>query len=116
MNDCFDVCKLLLCGDIEENPGPSVNEMFERLLEGQKNIKDKLAEVKKRLEETEKTVNIFFESTVEKRVNEISVKADTLDKLTECVFSIDKTLKMHETKLVELEDCSRRNNLVFGIK
>lgn len=28
MNDCFDVCKLLLCGDIEENPGPSVNEMF----------------------------------------------------------------------------------------
>lgn len=93
VSDCFNVCKLLLCGYIEENPGPSVNEMVEKLLEGQKNIKDELAEVKKRLEETEKSVSAFFErmSTIEKRVNEMSVKADSIDQLSACVLDIEKS-------------------------
>ncbi|KAH9359807.1 hypothetical protein HPB48_015820 [Haemaphysalis longicornis] len=47
--DCFQACKLLLCGDIELNPGPTAEEMLQSLLAGQQAIRGDLADVKDRL-------------------------------------------------------------------
>lgn len=47
---CFCVCKLLVCGDVEENHGPTVDEMFETIINGQKAIGSDIAEIKTHLD------------------------------------------------------------------
>ncbi|XP_072142792.1 uncharacterized protein [Dermacentor andersoni] len=115
--ECY-VCKLLLCGDVELNPGPSNADMLQTLIQGQKAIRDDLAELKKRLEDAEKTVNAFSTrmAHLETNVSEIAHKVDNCEILSNSVEKLQQTLVLQQAKLVELEDRSRRSNLVvFGI-
>lgn len=75
---------LMLCRDIESNPGPSTTqELLKQLLDGQKCIQERL---------------------------------DTIESKLKKVDSIEKSVQCLERRLVDLEDRSRRINLiVFGI-
>lgn len=92
------VSLLLLCGDVEQNPGPSIEEMFEQLLDGQKSVTSRLDAIEEKLKPVEASVVV---------VNELGPKIATLE----------KTIQNLEKKLVELEDRSRRSNLiVYGVE
>nr|XP_054920891.1 uncharacterized protein LOC126518652 [Dermacentor andersoni] len=99
--ECYHVCKLLLYVDTRP-----------------KAIRDDLAELKKRLEDAEKTVNAFSTrmAHLETNVSEIAHKVDNCEILSNSVEKLQQTLVLQQAKLVELEDRSRRSNLVvFGI-
>ncbi|XP_037518481.1 uncharacterized protein LOC119395575 [Rhipicephalus sanguineus] len=116
--ECFDVCKLLLCGDVELNPGPTNAEMLQTLIQGQQAIRDDLAELKNRLEVAEKSVSSFSTrmTKLETNVREIARKMDNFETLNNSVEKIQQTLMLQQEKLTELEDRSRMSNLVvFGI-
>lgn len=116
--DCLISCKLLLCGDVEENPGPSVEEMFQSLVSGQQAIREYIASLKERLESTEKAVHGF-----EKRLNNLECSMVKLkarncehEEVNAAVDGVQKLLKVHQEKLVDLENRSRRSNLIiFGV-
>lgn len=116
--ECYHVCKLLLCGDVELNPGPTNTEMLQTLIQGQQAIRDDLAELKKRLEVAEKSVTSFSTrmTKLETNVREIARKVDNFETLHSSAEKIQQTLMLQQEKLTELEDRSRMSNLVvFGI-
>lgn len=41
-NDCGNVLRLLLSGDIETTPGPSTEEMFAEIMQGQNSVRTEL--------------------------------------------------------------------------
>lgn len=89
---------LLLCGDIEQNPGPSPDEMLNEILVGQKLIQKRLDAIEAKLQKVE-------ESAL--KCVEIGTK----------ITNLERTVLQLERKLVDLEDRSRRNNLiVFGMQ
>lgn len=49
-------CKLILCGDVETNPGPSTEQMFQQLLSGQNAIKKELLDLIKQHQVTEMSI------------------------------------------------------------
>lgn len=84
LDECFCACKLLACGDVEENPGPTVEDMFQTLLEGQQAIRADIAGLKARLEITESTVTSLGGrlSNTEAKVNEIQTEASETEHLS----------------------------------
>lgn len=87
----------MLCGDVEPNPGPPMEEMLNQLLSGQK-------EIQKRLD------------AMELKLKNVEALASNVKELSSKVSGLEKTVRILENKLVDLEDRSRRNNvLVFGI-
>lgn len=107
----FSFCELMMCGDVEENPGPSVEEMFQSVMDGQQAIRDDSASLKMCLETREKAVNSF-----EKRLTQLeeNVKANTsaAASLVTTVGKMEETLKLQQGKLIDLEDCSRRSIVI----
>ncbi|XP_049273573.1 uncharacterized protein LOC119399789 [Rhipicephalus sanguineus] len=89
------VCSLLImCGDVESNPGLNTEELLRQILDGQKTMQARL-------------------DTIESKV-ENSTAAFT--ELTSKISSLEATIQTIQTKLIDLEDRSRRNNLlVFGL-
>ncbi|XP_077544496.1 uncharacterized protein LOC144156367 [Haemaphysalis longicornis] len=93
----FVVSLLLLSGDVESNPGPTVEELLEQLLEGQKNVEKRLDAIDLKLKLVESCVS---------EVKEFGGKLSALE----------KTVQRLEKQIVDLEDRGRRNNLlVFGV-
>ncbi|XP_077553111.1 uncharacterized protein LOC144167823 [Haemaphysalis longicornis] len=93
----FVVSLLMLCGDIESNPGPTVEELLDELLTGQKNIQTRLDAIEAKLKQVEAAASA---------IKEVNVK----------VSSLERTVQYLEHKVIDLEDRSRRNNIiVFGI-
>lgn len=116
--DCFDVCKLLLCGDVETNPGPTVEEMFESLMNGQAIIHKEIADLKIQQSGTDKSVTEVLSriAEVDKVLLELKVKSLEVDALKKTVNKLEETITLQNAKLANLEDRSRRSNLViFGV-
>ncbi|XP_077485464.1 uncharacterized protein LOC144095668 [Amblyomma americanum] len=89
---------LIICGDVEPNPGPSTEQLLGELLEGQKQIRNRLDDIESRL-----------------KIYEDSVSA--ISEVCSVARSLEKKVQGLELKLTDLEDRSRRNNLlVFGVK
>lgn len=88
---------LMLCGDIEPNPGPETEKMLRKLLEGQKSMHKKLEKLENRLKNVEDSVAI---------VKELGAK----------LVNLEHTATQLDKKLTKLEDRSSQNNLlVFGV-
>ncbi|KAH9383211.1 hypothetical protein HPB48_024046 [Haemaphysalis longicornis] len=92
----FFLSLLMQCGDVEPNPGmksQTTEQLLAELLQGQKSIGDRLSEIESKLVKVE---------TLASKFSEVSSKITSLQKL--------------QDKLVDLEDRSRRNNLlIFGV-
>ncbi|XP_049272181.1 protein unc-13 homolog C-like isoform X4 [Rhipicephalus sanguineus] len=88
---------LLLCGDVEPNPGPDVQKLLAELLDGQKSIRKRLDGIELKL----------------KKVEEVATAVNEVKTMT---YKLEKRVVSLESKLADLEDRNRRNNLiVFGI-
>lgn len=95
---------------MESNPGPTVEQMFQAILDGQKEIKAEIADLKTRLEGTEETIESFGV-----RLNALEANVNgTHGKLTTTVETVQ--VQTQNAKFIDLENYTRRSNLiVFGI-
>lgn len=96
----FAFSLLMLSGDVEPNPGhgPMTDELVIELLNGQKKIE-------KQLDEIEMKLKVVEESAL------------AIKEVSKIVSGLKKSVQMLQEKFVDLEDRSRRNNLlVFGVK
>ncbi|XP_075740604.1 uncharacterized protein LOC119185373 isoform X1 [Rhipicephalus microplus] len=93
----FACALLILCGDIESNPGPTTEELLTEILAGQKVIQKRLDEIEQKFKVVDSTASLIKE-------------------VSSVTHLLDKKVKDMEKKLVDLEDRGRRNNLlVFGV-
>lgn len=92
---------LLLCGDIEMNPGPGLEQIAKMLADIATDVKD-IKE--KRL------------SDIEKKLDALSGLEGKVNACQEQLSSLAKTISVLETKIDQLENHSRRSNLiVYGL-
>ncbi|CAN7992876.1 unnamed protein product, partial [Ixodes hexagonus] len=116
--DCFLVCWLLLCGDVESNPGPATQEMLQTLLDGQACIQRDITEFRDQQTAADKTVNEMHAkfSEIDGILKELREKCSQIDHLETIVTSLRSTVLQQSIKISDLEDRSRRSNLViFGV-
>lgn len=114
----YHACKLLLCGDIECNPGPTVEYMFERIIETQKAIQQDISNL------------MTMQPTLRESLEMLSARMNNIDKVfTESQASLNPIAPIEQHmrllqqsfgtqhhKLIGLEDHSRRCNIiVYGI-
>lgn len=115
---CLCVCKLILCGDVEQNPGPPVEEMFRQLQNGQSTILEELAAIRSKLVATESTVTALSNrwNELDKKVADICEKNVQIQTLQDKIVSLEQKIGQQAEKMVDFEDRSRRSNLViYGI-
>lgn len=68
-NDCVNVCKLLLSGNVETNPGTTTEEMFTEIMPGQNTIRTEL-------------VNLRTQQNItDNKVDELRAKLSDVDNL-----------------------------------
>lgn len=116
---CFCACRLILCGDVEQNPGPTVEEMFEQLQRGQSTILSELSDIRNRLVATETTVTALSNrwNEIDKMMADVREKNSQIQTLQEKIVSLEERLGQQTEKIVDFEDRSRRSNLiVYGIQ
>ncbi|XP_029822697.2 uncharacterized protein LOC115308770 [Ixodes scapularis] len=117
---CRDLISALLLqsGDVETNPGPSIQESLDQLLAGQSEMRKEIREI------NEKQLSLdSFVRDVLTRLDKAEKDIDALQKkerdspLLQVIADIQQANKLQERRLVELENRSRKDNLViFGIE
>lgn len=109
--ECFCAMRLLLCGDIESNPGPTVEELLLKVLEGQNELRNEICGLKGMFVDIKQRFD-----GIEKHITELKTKSSKLDVLDNLVSTYQKSVSFQTHKLTDFEDRSRRSNLVvFGI-
>ncbi|XP_077486853.1 uncharacterized protein LOC144098234 [Amblyomma americanum] len=101
----------MLCGDVELNPGPetdsdsmSAQEMLKQLILGQQKLTDEMAALR------------AHNAKMEKMFCEFTQQLDLLKDQSTRVENLEKTVTFLREKIIDLEDRSRRSNLVvFGV-
>lgn len=98
------MCLLVLCGDVEVNPGPTVEEMLESLILGQNKITSEIAALRAQQDD------------MQKLMSEWALRFAEMEKRAARVDNLEKTIVSLQAKITDLEDRSRRANLVvFGV-
>lgn len=108
----------MLCGDIESNPGPDIQEILDKVLEGQKEILKSISVIN-----SEQTAQRATLTAVLQKVSNLETLLDTMNKSTCRIDNFDTSLNVLKTsvadqseKIVDIEYRSRRSNLiVFGL-
>lgn len=93
--------------------------MFAKIQSGQETILKELTDVRERLTMTENTVANFDTrwNDLDKLLLEIREKTLQIDTLQTKVSNLERVIEQQSQKLVDLEDRSRRSNLVvFGVE
>uniref|UniRef100_L7LUT5 Putative tick transposon n=1 Tax=Rhipicephalus pulchellus TaxID=72859 RepID=L7LUT5_RHIPC len=123
---------LLLCGDVESNPGPPKEQPSDALTEVLRTLRD-LNQITKRMEDNQKemlgtiTELKTHQETVVGAISEIKARLATVETQTgslekwqhelgdvvEAVGGITKEAAVLRSRLDDAEDRSRRNNLLF---
>uniref|UniRef100_A0A6M2D579 Putative transposase domain-containing protein n=1 Tax=Rhipicephalus microplus TaxID=6941 RepID=A0A6M2D579_RHIMP len=88
--------------------------MCEKLLWGQATIRDELSEMKTRLNDTERVLRDYGSKiqSINKILQELNLKAPAVTSLETSTASPQTMMAWQNSKLVDLEDRSRRSNLV----
>lgn len=109
-----------LCGDVELNPGPTytLEEKVSMILDGQKDQTRTLNDIKRDQRSLQKSVNENTENFKSLDVRMIRLES-AIHKATELeavVRDLTKTVQLLVRKVDDLENRSRRNNLIiFGL-
>ncbi|CAN8023497.1 unnamed protein product [Ixodes persulcatus] len=120
LSDCWNVFMLLLLsGDIESNPGPTEIEVtLQMILDNQSNMTKQLQEVKAgqdslRQEMTGINAKIAGFKTALANIEKEMAQVASLKK---SVAILERTVRQQNDRLIDLENRSRRNNLlIFGL-
>ncbi|XP_077551934.1 uncharacterized protein LOC144166231 [Haemaphysalis longicornis] len=104
--DCWSVLlRLLMAGDVEENPGPTAAQQLQTILENQAAFDRRLTGIHDQLAQIH--TNTDGLAGLVASVQELNAKIEVLE----------HTVKAQAEKLTEFENRSRRNNLlVFGVE
>lgn len=112
---CSLPTNLLVCGDIESNPGPTEKEMLEALLAGQAKTNEIIEAIRSNQNVIESKI-----STLTERVQRMDQQLLLLNKLGNQVSEIETSVSNFEQglsslsrKVDDLENRSRRNNLIL---
>nr|XP_037284777.1 LOW QUALITY PROTEIN: uncharacterized protein LOC119177400 [Rhipicephalus microplus] len=112
--DAWTVILILLAGDVEQNPGPNTDDlikMMNTMLASQEELKKKIENLATAHDKLESTVNARMDDVmVAIKKQKVEIKA-----LQTEVTALKGNLQLHQRRLNDLEDRSRRRNLViFG--
>uniref|UniRef100_A0A6B0V913 Tick transposon n=1 Tax=Ixodes ricinus TaxID=34613 RepID=A0A6B0V913_IXORI len=118
MYDCFLVCRLLLCGDVESNLGLDSDCMLDNILKGQAKILNGIDDLKSQLVASDAVI-----ASLRTKVTELERLLQLMSSSTSKIDGLDSTLSLLQSntaqqteKLVDLEDRSRRSNLgIYGL-
>lgn len=115
--DCWSVLLLVLCGDVETNPGPQT-----RSSDDLNEHKDVLSAILEELKEIKTAANKRDETLtrISSNLDEVlklsKANKEKIQTLQHTVEHLKKTVAIQGKRLNDYEDRSRRNNLVvFGI-
>lgn len=106
---------LLSCGDIEANPGPCKNEMLSKILAGQDKISNTIKKVQTSQNEIEKKFCALTErlGRLERQLTDLNSLNSKVNDMETSVSSVKKQLSALISKMDDLENKSRRNNLLI---
>ncbi|XP_070395933.1 uncharacterized protein [Dermacentor albipictus] len=114
IDEAWNVLLLLLAGDVEVNPGPSGIELM--LKNMQETLQASITSVSVSQTSLEKTMNDRFDK-LNDVLTVIAKHTEQLDQLRSEVNSLKETIHNQQKKLNDLEDRSRRRNLIiFGLE
>lgn len=85
---CFLMLQLLLCGDVELNPGPTNQELLSKILDGQNLLRSELADLKRKTEGMIAELKTRF-TAIEEHITELKLKSARLNDL-------ENTIKMYK--------------------
>lgn len=118
MYECFLVCELLVCGDVESNPGPDIESTLSDITAGQNVVIQAIAELKSQLTASQAALVAVNARVVEldKFLQEVKQSTDQIYDINSAIESLRGSVTQQSEKLVDLEDRSRRSNLVvYGV-
>ncbi|CAN8029883.1 unnamed protein product, partial [Ixodes persulcatus] len=113
--DSFCFLILLLSGDVELNPGPTVDEQLAQIIESQKENSKELKSIQGKLDshisETDKRL-----TSIEEKLESFSRTVERVDDCEHAVNNLNHQVATLMSKIDDLENRSRRNNLiVYGV-
>ncbi|XP_042149445.1 protein unc-13 homolog C-like [Ixodes scapularis] len=109
---------LLVCGDVEANPGPTDRELLFELLAGQSKMNDTVLNVLASQNEINKKMTALTERIdgLERQVTGLNAVTKQIKDIEAGVSGFDAQLSSLHAKVDDLENRSRRNNLIiYGI-
>ncbi|CAN7937785.1 unnamed protein product [Ixodes hexagonus] len=109
---------LLVCGDVEANPGATDTELLLELLAGQSKMNDTILNVLASQDEINKKMTALNERIdgLERQVTSLNAVTNQIKDMETTVSRFDIQLSSLMTKVDDLENRSRRNNLIiYGI-
>nr|XP_054917163.1 uncharacterized protein LOC129380383 [Dermacentor andersoni] len=106
---------LLVCGDIEANPGPTEKEMLSELLIGQGKLTTFVEALQSSQNDIEKNISALTKRIegFEKQLAGLNALNKRVKTMEDTVVKVDKQLSALIYKVDDLENRSRRNNLVI---
>uniref|UniRef100_L7LY49 Tick transposon n=1 Tax=Rhipicephalus pulchellus TaxID=72859 RepID=L7LY49_RHIPC len=106
---------LLVCGDVEENPGPSDNDLLQKLLNGQSKILATIQEIQVTQNEMQKNLSKLTERTddIERRLGSLSLLSSKVDGIESSITHFEEQFAKVTERVDDLENRSRRNNLII---
>nr|XP_037285107.1 uncharacterized protein LOC119178048 [Rhipicephalus microplus] len=117
VNECFDVLKLLLSGDVELNPGPTKPRQggTQLIEDGQARILNSIGSLTSKHAELNATVTNISErlSSMENRVEVLEEHAEDITTVKESIGTLQNENTLLKVRLSDLEDRARRDNLLF---
>lgn len=109
----------MLCGDVEVNPGPTKLEiMVEQILEGQKCITNDVKQIKDKQNQFQTSVDEMSGriARLENSLVTIKKNEEAITVLHSSVNELRRTVTNQQAALTNLEDRSRKNNMIiFGV-
>ncbi|XP_077538693.1 uncharacterized protein LOC144151497 [Haemaphysalis longicornis] len=116
LNDCVSVVSLLLklSGDVEENPGPEIEKMLEEILSNQSKLLAKVNEIQARQTSTDASISDMRVrlQAIEKQLEGLGVTENRLATIESSVGRHDSELTVLARQIDDLDNRSRRNNLI----
>lgn len=111
---CFDalcLLVLLLSGDVELNPGPSIEQQLSAIMTSQKALASSLKTIEQRLEESASSTNLRLVA-IEQRIETLALSAGKLEQCEATIDNLKGQVSALSDKVDDLENRSRRNNLI----
>lgn len=112
---CYVVLTIFLCGNVESYPRPTTAEMPQNVLKGQADIRADVAGMKAKFSECGQLIrDVDSRLRSPEQLMEYSREnSPIITALQSSSVSLQNTVTLPSRKLVDLEDCNRRANVIF---
>lgn len=114
--DCYILLAILICGDVESSPGPSTADMLQNVLKGQADIHADVTEMKNKFSECIQLIRDLGSclKSLKQLMKEPKESSPLISVLQSSWLSLQYSVALQSKKLVDLEDHSRRSNIIVN--